>query len=558
MHTQKEAVTITRYRDRVMSCWLGKAVGGTLGMPFECQDGPFDVDFYTPIPTEMLPNDDLDLQVLWACLLDKMDDIRVDRHILATGWRDHCEFPWDEYGVALRNIAEGLTPPQTGSFDNWFTRGMGAAIRSELWACLAPGDPALAAKYAYEDACVDHDGEGIWAEVFLAALQSAAFSESDPGVLLDAAEAALPVSSEVRQAVHDTRVWWRESPDWLAVRTKILEHWGHENATDVVMNLAVTVLSWLAGEGDFSRTICIATNCGKDTDCTAATVGALLGILDPDCIPDRWLAPIGRDLMVSREIVGIHPPNTLDGFTDLVLDLRTRLAGRAPDAHSTALPLDDFEFPADIGFLPLLPEAGSDAPPMPHTHTRRRLPGTFAGLPHAELTGEVLLLRLTFTLPIAREVDVMFNTPEACRVWIDGVYAFGRDGGVMAPSPHRCPPDQSKMLVLEAGSHSLLAAVRRPFEGRNAEWVALIADPETKQLLPGVFREGVPKLNRQQNRKRGKASSETLAWPAAAGSRHAQTVPPPAARPRCTAKSNGFGEPIGLDNAAAQHCLLPH
>jgi len=488
MQIQQTIAPISRYRDRVMSCWLGKAVGGTLGMPFECQDGPFDVDFYTPVPTEMLPNDDLDLQVLWACLLDKMDDIHVDRHVLAAGWRDHCEFPWDEYGVALRNIAEGLTPPQTGSFDNWFTRGMGAAIRSELWACLAPGDPALAAKYAYEDACVDHDGEGIWAEVFLAALQSAAFTEADPAVLLDSAEAALPESSEVRRAVHDTRVWWRVNPDWRAVREKILAHWGHENATDVVMNLAFTVLGWLAGAGDFSRTICIATNCGKDTDCTAATAGALLGILDPDCIPDRWLAPIGRDLVVSREIVGIDPPDTLDGFTDLVLDLRRRLAGRIPDAQSAALPLIDFEFCADIGALPALPEVGSDAPPMPGTHTRRRLPGTFARLPHAELTGEVLLLRLTFTLPIAREVDVMFNTGEACRVWIDGTYAFGREGGVMAPSPHRCPPDQVTKVALGVGGHILLAAIRRPPPGRDWEWVALIGDPKTKQLLPGTFR----------------------------------------------------------------------
>ena len=105
-----------------MGCWLGKAVVGTLGVPLEGQNGPLDVDFYEPIPTEMLPNDDLDLQFLWACVLDKVDDVRVDRHILAQAGRDHCGFPWDEYGVALRNIAEGLLPPRTGSFDNWSTR----------------------------------------------------------------------------------------------------------------------------------------------------------------------------------------------------------------------------------------------------------------------------------------------------------------------------------------------------------------------------------------------------------------------------------------------------
>ena len=120
---------ITDYRARVMGCWLGKAVGGTLGMPFEGQDGPLDISFYTPIPTEMLPNDDLDLQVLWACVLDREDPVRVDRGILARAWRENCGFPWDEYGVAKRNLAEGIAPPLSGSFDNWFTRGMGAASR---------------------------------------------------------------------------------------------------------------------------------------------------------------------------------------------------------------------------------------------------------------------------------------------------------------------------------------------------------------------------------------------------------------------------------------------
>jgi hypothetical protein len=84
------------YRERVMACWLGKAIGGTLGMPFEGADGPLDLHFYDPVPTEMLPNDDLDLQVVWACVLDRMDEAQVNRHVLAQAWLDHVAFPWDE------------------------------------------------------------------------------------------------------------------------------------------------------------------------------------------------------------------------------------------------------------------------------------------------------------------------------------------------------------------------------------------------------------------------------------------------------------------------------
>jgi hypothetical protein len=132
-----------------MGCWLGKAVGGTLGMPYEGMDGPFDLDFYDPVPTGMVPNDDLDLQVVWACLLDQLETPRVSRALFSEGWKKHINFPWDEYGVCIRNLREGIEPPLSGSYDNWFINGMGAAIRSEIWACLAPGNPRLAAAYAY-------------------------------------------------------------------------------------------------------------------------------------------------------------------------------------------------------------------------------------------------------------------------------------------------------------------------------------------------------------------------------------------------------------------------
>ena len=166
---------MNNFKEKVFGMWLGKAIGGTLGMPWEGCSNPLNLKFYTPEPTEMMPNDDLDLQILWACKLATDWNGKINRHRFAEAWRDCVRFPFDEYGVALRNIAIGLKPPYTGRYDNWFTDGLGAAIRSEIWAALAPGDPAKAVAYAYEDACVDHDGDGLYAEQYLAALESLAF-----------------------------------------------------------------------------------------------------------------------------------------------------------------------------------------------------------------------------------------------------------------------------------------------------------------------------------------------------------------------------------------------
>ncbi len=319
-HASPLTLDFAAYRKKALGCWLGKAVGGTLGGPAEGKPGPLDLTFYDPVPDEMLPNDDLDLQVVWLERV-RRTGLPISRRHLADAWLEHIHLYPDEYGVAARSLAQGIMPPASGAFDNGFTAGMGAAIRSEIWACLAPGDPALAVDLAKEDACVDHAGEGVHAELFLVSLQSHAFVESDRDALLDAALGAIPSDSRVARAIVDTREWWAESGDWRDVRKRILDKHGRQNFTDVAQNLAFTVLGWLAGEGDFGKAICTAVNCGRDTDCTGATLGALLGILAPDSIGEEWLKPIGRDMVLSPGIVGMHPAATLDEFTDQVADL---------------------------------------------------------------------------------------------------------------------------------------------------------------------------------------------------------------------------------------------
>ncbi|HEX7010675.1 MAG TPA: ADP-ribosylglycohydrolase family protein [Phycisphaeraceae bacterium] len=484
----------TQLRARIRGCWIGKAVGGTLGQPWEGHRRPLNLTFYQPVPTEMIPNDDLDLQVVWAAVLDRMDTPRVDRHALAQAWLDHVQFPWDEYGVALRNLRNGLKAPQTGSFDNWFTQGMGAAIRSEIWACLAAGDPKLAAAYAYEDACVDHADEGIHAEVFFAAIESAAFIEHNRDRLIDIGLAAIPETSLTYRAVIDTRQWWAQQPNWLAVRERILDRYGSDNFTDSVMNIGFIILGWLAGDGDFGESICIANNCGMDTDCTAATLGAILGIIDPDSIDARWTDPIGDKLVLNKGIVGIDHPDTLDGFTDLILDLRHRLDGRPPAPEDLTQSTEHLAIPVRMGFVPSLddtetrlPPAGAPEPTLPPSAVSTTLPGTYARLLAHEFEDEVLLLRYTLTLEEPRDVRIMFNCPQANRVWIDGVYRFGRDHGPMVPAPHRAPADQFVNLSLGAGVHTLTAAVRRPSNGRGVQWVVGVVDQKTYQWLPDVL-----------------------------------------------------------------------
>jgi len=88
-------------------------------------------------------------------------------------------------------------------------------------------------------------------------------------------------------------------------------------------NIALMITGWLHGEDDFGKSICIAVNCGEDTDCTAASLGSILGIIKGiKGIPSRWTEPVGRDIKticINLVDEGIIVPKTIDELTDRII-----------------------------------------------------------------------------------------------------------------------------------------------------------------------------------------------------------------------------------------------
>ena len=342
------------YKDKVAGCWAGKNIGGVLGAPFEARRQMNEsVEFYTQDLSKGPPaNDDLDLQIVWLAAAEKYGR-NLNASILGEYWLSFIVPHWAEYGRGKSNMRAGFPPPLSGIIDNPYRNSCGCFIRSEIWACLAPGQPRIAAKYAFEDAIADHAGEGAFGEVFFAALQSAAFVENDPRRLIEIGLTYIPENSAMARAIKEavkcfdggaTLAEARQrihaaAPGSFGLQLKKISELDKKNPLtphgeagfDAPENCAFAIAGWLYGGGDFGKSICAANAFGEDTDCSCATLGATLGIINgASGIPEKWAKPLDDriETVCIDKTVGMWIPRTTAELTDRILRVAPLFLGR--------------------------------------------------------------------------------------------------------------------------------------------------------------------------------------------------------------------------------------
>ena len=304
------------YLDKLYGCFLGKTVVGTMGAPFEGIKMPLEMPFKREMIDAMLPNDDLDLQVLWLDVAEEYGEDFTPYDLLSR-FVSHCDYSPGEYAVMRKNFERGIYPPLSGRFCNdYYISGMGCPIRSEIWACLAPLQPDRAADFASRDGVLDHEGESVYAERFFAALEAAAFGESDLDQLIEIGLSVVPVECRFRQVVTDTVALCRQYDDIKVILRKILFRYGHPDCTNLFQNMGITIAALYKGNPDLIKTGMDALNCGFDTDCTCATAGAVLGLIRgaKSLIEEYNLGDV-------RFVLGVRSERRSDSVRDLSEDI---------------------------------------------------------------------------------------------------------------------------------------------------------------------------------------------------------------------------------------------
>ena len=269
------------YYDKILGCWLGKCLGGNIGQAYEGMKQRMPIKFTREFVEKAIPNDDLDLQILWLDVINQKG-LNFNGEDLADAFAKNCPYSPGEYAYFKRNYHKNIMPPLSGSFNNeFFNAGMGSPIRSEIWACLFPDEPERAVEYAKLDSTLDHYefGDSSYGEVFLTALECFCFQGGEPYELAQRALEFLPKDCAMYKLVTDVIALCRESDNMEYIQKWILRKHGNSEACMARQNIGFLLAAFFLYGTDFKKAVEEAVKCGFDADCTGATLGAMLGIL---------------------------------------------------------------------------------------------------------------------------------------------------------------------------------------------------------------------------------------------------------------------------------------
>jgi ADP-ribosylglycohydrolase len=316
-------------QDRIHGGWLGRIAGCNLGKPVELgahwtvehiRDylelaGAYPLTDYFPVLDPMperfelrdnwpettrgrvhgsARDDDIDYPILALHLLETHGAALRPEHVGAA-WTSL--FPLRQVYTAERaayvNLTNGLTGPEVARYRNPYREWIGAQIRGDVFGYVLAGDPWAAAALAHQDATLSHVGNGVYGEMWAAALVSAAFVAESPRQAVTQALQVVPPGSRLFAAVQHVLDLHAEGVGWDDALSRIRASYGHYAWVHTVNNAAVVVAGLLWSDGDYTTAVGRTVMSGWDTDSNGATVGSVMGVLVGTAgLPDHFVAPL--------------------------------------------------------------------------------------------------------------------------------------------------------------------------------------------------------------------------------------------------------------------------
>ncbi len=322
-------ITSNEYYNKVLGSWMGRVAGDFVGYPLEFRPYSLikrkygNLEYY-PKPINLDYVNDDEMYEICALIALEKKGVNLTAKDIAQEW---LNLLYKKYftaeKIALKNLKNGIWPPESGTRDNYYYDAIGAQMRADIWGQITPGCPEIAKKYAELDGSISHAGIGIEGEVYVAVLISNAFFENDIRKNITKSLKYLPPieKSLYTQTILKAMEIYEKYPDnFRKSREDLIQYWHYirkkkikpidkfmgkrrvkflnkfVSAVHVLPNIAIIILALLYGaneEDQLGKSICTSAMMGLDTDCNCGNIGAILGAqLGADMIPSKWKEPL--------------------------------------------------------------------------------------------------------------------------------------------------------------------------------------------------------------------------------------------------------------------------
>ncbi|HCT71519.1 MAG: ADP-ribosylglycohydrolase family protein [Lentimicrobium sp.] len=302
-------------KNKIKGGWAGQTIGVVYGAPVEFKYQGSIIDEYQLIPWhehyvkywwDKKPGlfDDIYTDLNFVNVFEKYG-LEVSTDTIAAYWANTAYHLAHANQASRYNILRGLRPPQTGHWlNNPHADDLDFQIEADFIGLMAPGMVNQATEIADRVGHIMNSGDGWYGGVFVSALYSLAFVSNDVEFIVGEALKTIPAGTKFHDCIADVINWHKQYPDdWKATWFELQKKWNKDVGCpkgvylsfniDARINSAYVAIGLLYGKGDFSRSVDIATRCGQDADCNAATAGGVLGVmLGYDAIPAFWLNPL--------------------------------------------------------------------------------------------------------------------------------------------------------------------------------------------------------------------------------------------------------------------------
>jgi ADP-ribosylglycohydrolase len=316
--------------DKIHAGWLGRIAGCNLGKPVELGTywtserlksylelaGAYPLNDYIPLLDPMpagyelreewrqnttlgnvqgsARDDDIDYPILGLHLLERHGSALTPAHV-AEAWLELLPFKqvYTAERAAYRNLVHALPLDQVARHHNPYREWIGAQIRGDIFGWTHPGDPRAAATLAYQDASLSHTENGIYGEMWSAALVSSAFVADSARDVVERSLEHVPSRSRLAEVIRDVLDQHAAGSSWDDTLVRIQASYGHYSWVHTLNNAALVVAGLLWGDGDYARTVGLTVMGGWDTDSNAATTGSVAGVLlGTEGLPARFIDPL--------------------------------------------------------------------------------------------------------------------------------------------------------------------------------------------------------------------------------------------------------------------------